>query len=103
MTFCIAKPRTFSRKITLATGEDFTATFEVISDEEFEQLGGEGRDGEIALLSKLVTHLDGIEGEGGDPIRFSEDLKSQMLGFADIRIGLLRGYLEGRREIRTGN
>lgn len=103
MTFCIAKPRSFSRKITLATGEEFTATFQILSDEEFEQIGGEGREGEIALLSKLVIDLDGVSVEQGQEPLFSRGLLEQVLGFADIRLGLMRAYMEGRREIRTGN
>lgn len=101
--FNIAATRHFTRKITLATGEDFTARFIVLPDDEIAAHALDSREGEDAFLTAVVTGLDGVTGEEGEAIPYSRDLLTQMLGFSDIRLGLLKAYREGRAEVRTGN
>lgn len=103
MAFRIAEERVFTRTVETADGQDFRAEFLILPDEEMGEVSAEGIEGEKAIMRKIVRRLDDIEGADKQPIPHSPELLEQVIGFADLRIALLRAYNEGRIEARRGN
>ncbi|ODM48394.1 hypothetical protein A9320_19275 [Ruegeria sp. PBVC088] len=103
MAFRIAEERVFTRTVQTADGQDFRAEFVILPDDEMGEVSAEGVEGEKAVMRKIVRRLDDIEGEDKKPILYSPELLEQVIGFADLRIALLRAYNEGRIEARRGN
>ncbi|WP_305970449.1 MULTISPECIES: hypothetical protein [unclassified Mameliella] len=103
MAFRIAEERVFTRTVQTADGQDFRAEFVILPDDEMGEVSAEGVEGEKAVMRKIVRRLDDIEGEDKKPILYSPELLERVIGFADLRIALLRAYNEGRIEARRGN
>ncbi|OWV43184.1 hypothetical protein [Mameliella alba] len=103
MAFRIAEERTITRTVQTADGQDFRAVFVILPDEEMGAASAGGIEGEKAVMRKIIRRLDDIEGADKKPIPHSPELLEQVIGFADLRIALLRAYNEGRIEARQGN
>ncbi|WP_300535645.1 hypothetical protein [uncultured Mameliella sp.] len=103
MAFRIAEERVFTRTVQTADGQDFRAEFLILPDEEMTGIEAQGVEGEKAIMRKIVRRLDDIEGADKQPVPHSPELLEQVIGFADLRIALLRAYNEGRVEARRGN
>lgn len=105
MALRITADRTFTHPVRTADGEDFTAKFKILPDDEFVgESDAENRmDVEKSVLRRLVTGLSGIEGEDGNEMPFDAALLEWVIGYADLRIALLRAYNDGRLEARRGN
>lgn len=103
MAFRIAEERTITATVSTVDGQDFTAEFLIVSDDEAKDGGFEGLEGEKAFLRRVTRNLRDIEGTDKQALPFSSELLEQVIGFADLRIALLRAYNEGRIEARRGN
>lgn len=103
MALRIAEQRIFTRAVRTADGGDFRAEFVILPDEELASVGGPGIEGEKAVMRAVVRRLFDVVGEDGQEIPHSAALLDDVIGFADLRIALLRAYNEGRVEARRGN
>lgn len=103
MALRIAEQRIFTRTVRTADGQDFSAEFSILPDETLAEIGGPGVEGEKAVMRAIVRRLFDVVGEDGQEIAHSAALLEQVIGFADLRIAILRAYNEGRVEARRGN
>jgi hypothetical protein len=101
--FNIAQTRHFTRTITTVDGQSFKATFKVLADDEIKQHELGTAEGEEAFIRAVVTDVQDVLGAEGKPMPFSEALLFEMLAYADIKLGFMKAYREGRAEVRTGN
>ena len=104
-------PITVSRTVTIKKPVDgeafkeekFKATFEIIGQEEFQEITGVGSDLQAvlahadtdkALLRRVLVGWDGVNNEAKDPIEFSEDVRDNLIDINYVKVGLVRAYME---------
>lgn len=70
----------------------FSATFEILSTEEYEEIVNAGGD---VLKRTLIGWGDDLLDEAGEaPVAFSEEAKATLLRISYVRVGLLGAYLQ---------
>lgn len=103
MSLCLATIRLFTRTIHTADGGTFDACFEILPDDSLLAMDPGTPDGEKDILRRVVNRFTGLVDEDKAPIPHSPELLEEVLGFADLRIALMREYNRGRAEARSGN
>jgi len=103
VTFKIDADRKFSKEIMLSDDQSFVAVYRARSDDEIAEYDFTVLDEEKRFLRDTVIGVEDVEDADGGILTFSPELLDGLLGFADIRLGLLRGYRAAVAGARAGN
>lgn len=107
MTFVMSKTRIFENKVTLPSGEDFTAKFLVLKDEDVAKFEALENESLKAFLTKVLVGWSGIkvldDYEEPQDEYFSTEFRAHILEYTDIRVALQNAYYAGLMGAKSGN
>ena len=83
--------------------ETFKARFQVVDQDETEDLDLGTRDGLSDYLRKVWIGVEDVLGENDTPVLWSDELRDRMLQLPYVRLGLLRTYTGALTGARAGN
>lgn len=81
--------------------QTFKATFIVEDVEKLSEIQDEG--GQKAVLQRVVCHMDDLEGDDGQPVPYSDQIRDQLIGLPFVRFALFLTYVEAVTKAKAGN
>jgi len=106
----IATERTFQRTVTALAPVDggfaeeaFGVTYRVLSTDAADKFNTFTVEGTTKFLRAVIVKLDDLEGEGGRPVPYNDEVRDMVIGLPHARAALIDGYFKNVGKAKEGN
>jgi hypothetical protein len=110
VAFKLKSNPTFKHKVKIMTPvdgghreESVQTTFNVLSTEELKDYDLATPEGTSDFLRRIIVKIDDIEGEDGQALPWSDELRDQLLVMPHVRMALSQSYFTAVSKARRGN